>query len=185
MKAKRRQEDKQRSVELHDDSLYIFGRLLQFFYFGNFFTHSADKTSVVPVSIRGLVIGDETSTLTEEREADHIADLFRSPKETTLCVYDLARKYRMPNLKECVIKRFKNLRIDDVEDLRATFGKYMAIDPEEDKSLRNVVANKIASLYRDIRKGDSNTCKAIRRWMEEDIELSFLVMDALAARAQG
>lgn len=123
----------------------------------------------------------DSTTQSGQRDDDEMADAGSFNGERIMGMIDIARKYMAPALEDCAVSKFRMYRIYKPSPLHALVDQCTPFG-KGDESLRKAVAEKIAGLYEDVRGGDDEAGRGIRKWMEEDMELSWLVMDALAVR---
>lgn len=182
------QESNEHTVTLQDDDVYLFARALQYIHY---FIYQPDsnmrpRSEVNTPTVTEIVMSGyrRRATTTPDHEDMQfyaaVADSKRTHALIDLGVYSLADKYNMTLLRGFALQRFRShaLGLETLTDvIERTFEDFPNI---QDKNVKKAVAEKIAKVYKEARKGENNEQLGVQGWLQRDSELCLLVMDAMS-----
>lgn len=175
-------ENGENTVTLHDDKPFVFARVLQFIYHGEYtytlgVTTARHRTGTI-TDLRDLLIsGEDDSLYPNERDED-----YEKPLDVlNLEVYDLADKYGIPTLKEFSLRKLVENATDSFYevDLRSLFAEHYPDRMGHDQSLKHAFAKCVARIFDRIRSDEHEWREGIGKWIRNDFELCTMVMEQL------
>ncbi|KAK5100738.1 hypothetical protein LTR70_001361 [Exophiala xenobiotica] len=177
-------ENKDQSITLHDDSPWIFARVLQYVYYGRYtadpqWGSEVEMTPSVAEIVRGGCRGDWTEV---SKQGDPVMEARSKIRDVTanIAMYLLADKYCMTELQSQVIRCLWNaergMYLKDFIDV----GK----DHHENMSglLKDWFAGCVGNKYAKVLAEENENAKTVKGWLAADSNLCFMVMEHMHER---
>ena len=182
-------ETKSDTAEVHDDSPWMFVRMLQYFYGGDFdYKHDTPSSPsfvnggglFVPQSTRPNPIPTISKMMTRVTMDTNFQKLKASDEQLTAAAIDaamyfMADKYGVEHLRAYSLRSFK-LHTVDSSCLKTICSEDFRTLMDQDDGLKQAVAQKIASCYDKLREQDSVW---LEEWITSDAKFGLSIMDAM------
>lgn len=176
-------------LELQNDDPWMLARLIQYCYTGHYdYAHywtDASQANRTDISIWHVVSGiDDSFTLDMMMKINENHTTFRETKikdrshtviDIDLAMYVMADRYLTIDMMAFIRRQLETRSGDNGTQLKAAFGKDIAMLVDRDENSKKMFANLLAKHYRQLRTQHNDW---LTDKLQADPELSALVIDA-------